>query len=96
FHRSHGRLATVSTVRQTSRFGVLDVTEKGVVSRFEEKPKLDGWINIGFIVFERAVFDYLRGGNDGTVLEQETLRRLAEDGELRAYRHDGFFFAMDT
>jgi len=96
FHKSHGRIATVSTVRQTSRFGVLDVTPAGEVSRFEEKPRLDGWINIGFIVFERRVFDYLRDGSDATILEQETLRRLAQEGELRAYQHHGFFFAMDT
>lgn len=96
FHTSHGKLATVSTYRQSSRFGVLEVGSDDLVSRFDEKPPMDGWINIGFIVFERAVFDYLRPGSDATILEQETLRQLARDGELKAFRHDGFFFAMDT
>lgn len=94
FHRSHGRLATVSAVRPISRFGVLQIGEDGSVARFAEKPRSEGWISAGYFVFDRRVFDYL--GGTGCVLEEEPLARLAAEGELRAYRHEGFFFAMDT
>jgi glucose-1-phosphate cytidylyltransferase len=94
FHRSHGRLATVTTVRPTSRFGVLDIASDGHVSRFSEKPVVEGWISAGFFVFNRRVFDYI--GNVDCVLEQEPLEKLAREGELVAYRHPGFFYAMDT
>lgn len=94
FHQSHGKLATVSAVRPVSRFGVLDLDATGRVERFAEKPQADGWINAGYFVFEPQVLDYLTG--DDCVLEREPLERLAADGQLMAYRHDGFFFAMDT
>ena len=95
FHKSHGKLATVTTVRPTSRFGVLNADASGAVTQFVEKPQLDGWTNAGFFVFDRRIFDYLDGG-DGCVLEQSPLERLTRDGELMAFQHDGFFFAMDT
>jgi glucose-1-phosphate cytidylyltransferase len=95
FHRAHGRLATVTTHRPISRFGVLELGASGSVTGFNEKPQLDGWVNVGFFVFERGVFDYL-DDNEACVLEQAPLQRLARDGQLVAYRHDGFFFAMDT
>ncbi len=95
FHRAHGRLATLTTVRPVSRFGVLDLDETaGQVARFREKPTADGWINAGYFVFEPGVFDYLPG--DDCVLEEEPLRALAKDGELFAFRHEGFFQPMDT
>lgn len=94
FHRGHGRLATVTAVRPFSRFGILDIDGNGAVGSFGEKPQVDAWANAGFFVFDRRVFDYL--GGDECVLEREPLEKLARDGELRAYRHDGFFFAMDT
>ena len=94
YHRSHGRLATVTAVRPESRFGVLELGDDGRANRFAEKPRLDGWINAGFFVFDRRVLDYL--GGDECILEREPLERLAEEGELMAYRHDGFFHAMDT
>jgi glucose-1-phosphate cytidylyltransferase len=94
FHRSHGRLATVTTVRPTSRFGNLQISDDAHVLSFAEKPKLDSWVNAGFFVFNRRVFDYLDG--DDCILEQQPLERLAHEGELMAYRHNGFFFAMDT
>ncbi|MDT7778387.1 MAG: glucose-phosphate cytidylyltransferase [Acidobacteriota bacterium] len=94
FHHAHGRVATVTTVRPTSRFGVLDVGEDGRVQRFVEKPQLDGWASAGFFVFDRRIFDYLGGGD--CILEREPLERLAREGQLVAYRHDGYFFAMDT
>ena len=95
FHKEHGRLATMTTVRPISRFGVLEVDPSGAVTAFNEKPTLDGWINTGFFVFERGVFDYLRD-DPSCVLEQEPLRQLTRDRQLIAYRHTGFFYAMDT
>lgn len=95
FHRSHGRLATVTTVRPTSRFGILELNADGQVIDFAEKPQLDGWASAGFFVFNRRVLDYL-SDEPHCVLEREPLERLAADGQLLAYRHDGFFFAMDT
>jgi glucose-1-phosphate cytidylyltransferase len=85
----------LTTVRPVSRFGVLDLDEDtGAVRKFREKPTGDGWVNAGFFVFEPAVFDYLSG--DECVLEDAPLQALAKDGELQAYRHDGFFQPMDT
>jgi glucose-1-phosphate cytidylyltransferase len=93
FHESHGKLATVTTVRPPSRFGVLDLSPDGLVERFREKPQADGWVNAGFFVFEPEVLDYL---DEDCVLEQVPLQRLAADGQLAAFRHDGFFQPMDT
>ena len=95
FHKAHGRLATVTTHRPISRFGVLDLDNGGAVRGFNEKPRLDGWVNVGFFVFEPGVFDYL-SADPSCVLEQEPLQRLAKDGQLMAYQHEGFFYAMDT
>lgn len=95
FHRQHGRLATVTTVRPVSRFGVLELGDRSEVVKFLEKPRTDGWINAGFFVFERRVFDYLDPSPE-CVLEREPLEQLARDGQLIAYQHTGFFFAMDT
>jgi glucose-1-phosphate cytidylyltransferase len=94
FHRAHGRVATVTAVRPPARFGGL-VFEGDSVVRFTEKPQAgEGWINGGFLVFEPRIFEFLRG--DGTSLEVEVLERLAAEGELRAFRHDGFWQCMDT
>jgi glucose-1-phosphate cytidylyltransferase len=94
FHRSHGRIATVTAVRPPARFGGL-VLDGDRVAQFSEKPQTgEGWINGGFMVFESAVFKYLDG--DTTVLESDTLERLATDGQLNAYRHDRFWQCMDT
>lgn len=95
FHRQHGRLATVTTVKPLSRFGVLELDSSGAVAGFHEKPQLEGWVNVGFFVFERSVFDYL-DNDTSCVLEREPLERLAQEGQLMAYRHPGFFYAMDT
>ena len=93
FHRSHGKLATVTTVQPPSRFGVMDVDADGLVERFREKPRVDGWINVGFFVFEPQVLDYL---TPDCVLEEEPLSRLASEGQLMAFRHRGFWQPMDT
>jgi glucose-1-phosphate cytidylyltransferase len=94
FHRSSGSLATVTAVQPSGRFGALDI-EGDRIRRYEEKPKGDGaWINGGFFVLSPDVARYIDG--DGSVWEQEPLQRLASDGELAAYRHSGFWYAVDT
>src|SRR5580704_5385880 len=85
FHKSHGKAATVTTVHPQSRFGVLDTASDGKVLAFNEKPRADGWVNAGFQVFNRTVFDYIAG--DSCILEREPMERLAAEGQLRAYRH---------
>lgn len=95
FHRSHGKLGTVTTVRPYSRFGVLDLDDMGNVTSFAEKPRLEGWVSAGFMVFQRAFLDYV-SDDPGTVLEREPMERLVRDRQLVAYRHEGFFYAMDT
>jgi glucose-1-phosphate cytidylyltransferase len=94
FHRSHGKLATVTAVRPPSRFGGLVIRENAV-HEFSEKPQVgEGWINGGFFVFEPQVLDYLSG--DSAILEREALERLGADGQLMAYEHHGFWQPMDT
>jgi len=94
FHRSHGRLATVTAVRPPARYGGL-IFDGDLVAQFTEKPQAgEGWINGGFLVFEPGVFDYLEG--DGSSLESDALERLAADQQLAAYRHDSFWQCMDT
>jgi glucose-1-phosphate cytidylyltransferase len=94
FHKSHGRLATVTTVRPISRFGIIELDGKSAVSKFVEKPRLDGWASVGFFVLQPEVFDFLTG--DDCIFEQEPLQALAAQGQLMGYQHEGFFFAMDT
>jgi glucose-1-phosphate cytidylyltransferase len=94
FHRHHGKLATVTAVRPPARFGRLDI-DRDRVAVFTEKPQTgEGWINGGFFVLEPGVFDYIDG--DATHWEREPLERLAAEGQLRAYQHDGFWQSMDT
>lgn len=94
FHKNHGRLATVTAVRPPARFGGL-IFEGDRVSSFTEKPQVgEGWINGGFFVLEPGVLDYIAG--DETHLEGEPLERLAREGQLMAYRHEGFWQCMDT
>lgn len=93
FHNSHGHLATLTAVHPISRFGMLEVNKEGRISKFSEKPMMADWMNAGFFVFNWKVFDYL---GENCVMEDDALPRLADEGELMAYKHDGFFFAMDT
>ena len=94
FHRSHGRLATVTAVRPPARFGDLRI-ESNKVTKFEEKPQVgEGWINGGFFVFESGVLDFI--DDDATILERAPLEQLAQQGELMAYTHPGYWQAMDT
>jgi glucose-1-phosphate cytidylyltransferase len=93
FHRGHGRLATITVVRPELQFGVARLDGAGRVEGFVEKPRFEGWINGGFFCFERGVLAYL---DEDSVLERDPFERLAADGELRAYRHSGFWDCMDT
>ena len=95
FHQSHGKLATVTTVQPVSRFGITQIDDQSRVTSFSEKPKVEGWVSAGFFVFNRKIFDYLDGG-ELQILENEPVERLAHDGQLMAYKHDGFFFPVDT
>jgi len=95
FHRSHGRIATVTAVRPPARFGGLVFDEESMVTSFIEKPQIgEGWINGGFLIFEPEVFNYL--DSDACSLEADALERLAADKQLAAYRHGGFWQCMDT
>lgn len=94
FHRRHGKLATVTGVHPPARFGEMNVVGDRV-ERFDEKPQLkQGWINGGFMVFERSVVDRIAG--DDTVLERDVLEPLALEGQLMVWKHDGFWQCMDT
>ncbi len=94
FHRSHGKLVTVTAVRPPARFGALHFDGELVVG-FDEKPQTEGgWINGGFFVLEPGVFEYIDG--DDCLWERKPMERLASDGQLAAYSHEGFFQPMDT
>jgi glucose-1-phosphate cytidylyltransferase len=93
FHRDHGAVATMTVVRPELQFGVTELDGDARVTGFQEKPRSEHWINGGFFCFEPAVFDHLR---DDSVLEREPLESLAAAGQLRAYRHEGFWDCMDT
>jgi glucose-1-phosphate cytidylyltransferase len=95
FHKQHGKLATVTAVQPAGRFGALEI-DNHQVQRFQEKPKGDGsFINGGFFVLSPKILDYINEGSQ-TIWEQSPLKKLAADGELMSYKHDGFWQPMDT
>lgn len=95
YHRKHGKLATLTAVSLEQRFGVLDIDDGGQITSFREKSVIDGnRINAGYMVLEPEIFQYIKG--DTTVFEKEPLEKVAEQGELMAYQHDGFWQCMDT
>ena len=95
-HEKAGKYVTLTAVRPSGRFGALDITTDGRITSFKEKPEGDGaWINGGFFVMEPNVFDYLNDG-DNTILERKPLETLAVENQLNAYKHSGFWQAMDT
>lgn len=97
FHRQHGKLATLTSVQMPGRFGNLDTDETGIVNNFNEKPDGDGtWINGGFFVLEPGIFDYLDGDMDQVQWERQPLAAIANNGQLAAYRHQGFWKCMDA
>lgn len=95
YHKASDKLATVTSIQPSGRFGALDLDKNNSVKGFQEKPKGDGgWINAGFFVMNSKVLDYIDG--DQTIFEQEPLINLALDGELQAFKHEGFWQPMDT
>lgn len=96
YHRKKGKLATITAVQPSGKFGMLDIIENGEVTKFLEKPQGDGgWINGGFMVLDYEVFSYL-SSDEMLVFEKEPLEKLAKDGQLNAYKHKGFWKPMDT
>ncbi|MCR5025364.1 MAG: glucose-1-phosphate cytidylyltransferase [Lachnospiraceae bacterium] len=95
FHRSHGKIGTLTAIAVDQRFGVLDIGKEGVIHEFAEKEEKDSSVvNGGYMVFEPQIFDYIEG--DETVFEKDPLKKLAHDDELRAFLHRGFWKCMDT
>jgi len=94
FHQSHGKLATVTTVRPPARFGRIVFEGDGVTSFYEKPEASEGWINGGYFVLNRKALDYIK--DDETIWEREPIERLAAEGELVGYRHYGFWSCMDT
>lgn len=93
FHRSHGRLATLTAVHPRSNFGLIKLDGDGAVTEFQEKPVISDWVNGGFFVFNHRILDYL---DDDSVLERRPLEQLARERQLIAYQHNGFWKCMDT
>ncbi len=95
YHKQQGKIATISATQPAGRFGGLQMSEAGLVQGFKEKARKDqSWINIGYMVLNRRIFEYLGDGSE--MLEAGPFERLAADGEMAAYRHDGFWAPMDT
>ena len=93
FHGVHKKTATITVTKPTSRFGLVNFDEKGKVKKFIEKPMLDSYINMGYMVLKQKVFEYL---DDDVVFENEPLINLSKDEEIYAFKHRGFFRPMDT
>jgi glucose-1-phosphate cytidylyltransferase len=93
YHKAHGKIATISTVRPETRFGILDINSNNSVKSFREKPQSDSWVNAGYFVFEEKIFDYL---DENSVLENEPFSQLAKDNQMHAFHHNGFWQPMDT
>lgn len=93
FHKSHGKIATMTAVHPRTNFGIIKLDEKSFVSEFQEKPVMKEWINGGFFVFNREIFDYL---DENCILEREPLERLARERQLAAFPHTNFWKCVDT
>jgi glucose-1-phosphate cytidylyltransferase len=94
FHKKNNKIATISAVHPTARFGELEI-KNNIVEKFTEKSQLNtGWINGGFFIFESKIFDLIN--NDQTMLEREPLETLAKQEQLMAFKHEGFWHCMDT
>ncbi len=97
FHKASGKLATLTSIQLPGRFGNIEMDEKGIVNKFQEKPEGDGvWINGGFFVLEPKIFDYLQDDVEHVQWEKKPLIDIANDGQLSAYRHNGFWKCMDA
>lgn len=97
FHKKHGKICTMTVVQPGSRFGIINLNNENHVTSFTEKPKEDGaWINAGFFILKPEVFNYLPSNSDPIMWEADPLVNLAKDGQIAAYKHTGFWKAMDT
>jgi len=97
FHKSSGKMATLTSIQIPGRYGNIDRDEDGTVKKFQEKPDGDGiWINGGFFVLEPSIFNYLDGDMDEVQWEKKPLAEIANDGQLAAYQHKGFWKCMDA
>lgn len=95
FHKSHGKIATLTAIQPGGRFGMLDISDTNKIDSFKEKSKEDGgWINGGFMVLNPEIIDYIEG--DHTTFEKEPLESVANEGQLKAFKHEGFWQCMDT
>ena len=95
FHKSHGKIGTMTIIRPPGRFGELELNKNSEILYFKEKPKISkGWINGGFFIFNRNFFDYISNKNE--MLEQIPLDRLSQDNQLVGYKHEGFWQCIDT
>lgn len=94
-HKTHGKIATLSAVKLPNPYGILELDdfEPYVVSDFKEKPIMDNWVNGGYFVFNKEIFDYIKEGDD---LEKEVFRKLISEKKIAAYRHSGFWKSMNT
>lgn len=92
YHKSHGNIATITAVKLESPFGILEMDEKNKITRFKEKPILEHYINGGFMIFNKRIFDYLDEGE----LEKEVFEKLVENSQIRAFKHEGFWRCMNT
>jgi glucose-1-phosphate cytidylyltransferase len=96
FHKTHGKLLTLTAVHPPGRFGELGMEPGGSVSQFNEKPQAEGgWINGGYFVASRKIFSYIQG-SDNLMFEQDPIRKIAAEGQLMAFQHGGFWQPMDT
>ena len=93
FHKQKGKIATVTAINPISQYGVLDIGDDDSITKFKEKPRLSQWINGGFFVFKKGIFDYIE---EDDVLESDTFGRLTEKKEIAAYKFNGFWECMDT
>lgn len=97
FHKQNGRICTMTSVQATSRFGVIKMNEAGLIESFEEKPADSGtWINGGFFVLQPEIEKYLHDDADEIMWERQPMDDLAREGQISAFRHHGFWKAMDT
>ncbi len=97
FHKASGKMATLTSIQLPGRFGNIESTDSGIVTRFQEKPEGDGvWINGGFFVLEPGIFDYLEGDVEEVQWEKKPLIEIANDGQLAAFKHVGFWKCMDA
>ena len=95
FHKEHGRVATITTTQPEGRFGAIKIDSNGIIESFKEKARKDqSWVNTGFMVLNREIFDYLGDGSE--MLERAPFEKLAAEGQMAAYPHPGFWSPMDT